>query len=145
MLSQGPGIIAATPSHTHVVLLLCSKSATTARGFETLRAEPNEFRIHLLSRSDTLSCFGENAGGGTKCSGLLPGTSISSWFPVVGGEWCRPLRLSSGVGVNRRVRPTPKNGVAQPLLVTAPPREMLEEEEEEEDEGGQGKRSHGEV
>ena len=39
------------------------------------------------------------------------------------------------MGVNRRVRPTPKNGVAQPLLVTAPPREMLEEEEEEEDAG----------
>ncbi len=29
---------------------------TTARGFEPLRAEPNGFRVHLLSRSDTLSC-----------------------------------------------------------------------------------------
>ena len=27
----------------------------TARGFEPLRAEPNGFRVHLLSRSDTLS------------------------------------------------------------------------------------------
>ena len=27
----------------------------TARGFEPLRAEPNRFRVHLLSRSDTLS------------------------------------------------------------------------------------------
>ena len=53
--------------------------------------------------------------------------------------------LVPGGGINRRVRPTPKNGVAQPLLVTTPPREMLEEEEEEEDEGGEGKRSHGEV
>ena len=31
--------------------------ATTARGFEPLRAEPNGFRVHLLSRSDTLSSF----------------------------------------------------------------------------------------
>ena len=29
---------------------------TTARGFEPLRAEPNGFRVHLLNRSDTLSC-----------------------------------------------------------------------------------------
>ena len=28
---------------------------STARGFEPLRAEPNGFRVHLLSRSDTLS------------------------------------------------------------------------------------------
>ena len=49
----------ATPSHTHVVLLLCSKSAATARGFKPLRAEPNVFRVHPLSRSDT--CFGEKA------------------------------------------------------------------------------------
>ena len=27
----------------------------TARGFEALQAEPNGFRVHLLSRSDTLS------------------------------------------------------------------------------------------
>ena len=31
---------------------------TTARGFEPLRAEPNGFRVHLLSRSDTVSCDG---------------------------------------------------------------------------------------
>ena len=29
---------------------------TTPRGFEPLRAEPNGFRVHLLSRSDTVSC-----------------------------------------------------------------------------------------
>ena len=29
---------------------------STARGFEPLRAEPNGFRVHLLNRSDTLSC-----------------------------------------------------------------------------------------
>lgn len=32
-----------------------SKRKSTARGFEPLRAEPNGFRVHLLSRSDTLS------------------------------------------------------------------------------------------
>ena len=31
---------------------------TTPRGFEPLRAEPNGFRVHLLSRSDTVSCDG---------------------------------------------------------------------------------------
>ena len=31
----------------------------TARGFEPLRAEPNGFRVHLLSRSDTLSSAGK--------------------------------------------------------------------------------------
>ena len=34
---------------------LMSRPRTTARGFEPLRAEPNGFRVHLLSRSDTLS------------------------------------------------------------------------------------------
>ena len=29
---------------------------STARGFEPLRAELNGFRVHLLNRSDTLSC-----------------------------------------------------------------------------------------
>ena len=28
----------------------------TPRGFEPLRAEPNGFRVHLLSHSDTVSC-----------------------------------------------------------------------------------------
>ncbi len=31
------------------------ETKTTARGFEPLRAEPNGFRVHLLSRSDTVS------------------------------------------------------------------------------------------
>ena len=39
---SGPRIIAATPSHTHVVFLLCSKSATTARGFKH-RQSPMDF------------------------------------------------------------------------------------------------------
>ena len=30
-------------------------TTTTPRGFEPLRAEPNGFRVHLLSRSDTVS------------------------------------------------------------------------------------------
>ena len=34
---------------------LTSRPRTTAMGFEPLRAEPNGFRVHLLSRSDTLS------------------------------------------------------------------------------------------
>ena len=29
----------------------------TPRGFEPLRAEPNGFRVHLLNRSDTVSCL----------------------------------------------------------------------------------------
>ena len=29
---------------------------TTPRGFEPLRAEPNGFQVHLLNRSDTVSC-----------------------------------------------------------------------------------------
>ena len=32
-----------------------SFSSSTARGFEPLRAEPNGFQVHVLSRSDTLS------------------------------------------------------------------------------------------
>ena len=34
------------------------QTKTTARGFEPLRAEPNGFRVHVLSRSDTVSCDG---------------------------------------------------------------------------------------
>ena len=33
----------------------------TARGFEPLRAEPNAFRVHLLSRSDTVSIANDYA------------------------------------------------------------------------------------
>ena len=36
-------------------------NASTPRGFEPLRAEPNGFRVHLLNRSDTVSMHG---GGG---------------------------------------------------------------------------------
>ena len=35
--------------------LRSSLEKATARGFEPLRAEPNGFRVHPLSRSDTLS------------------------------------------------------------------------------------------
>ena len=35
--------------------LLLSTLQSTPRGFEPLRAEPNGFRVHLLSRSDTVS------------------------------------------------------------------------------------------
>ena len=33
-----------------------TETNATPRGFEPLRAEPNGFRAHLLSRSDTVSC-----------------------------------------------------------------------------------------
>ena len=35
--------------------LIRYREETTARGLEPLRAEPNGFRVHLLSHSDTLS------------------------------------------------------------------------------------------
>ena len=39
------------------ILAPCPENArATPRGFEPLRAEPNGFRVHLLSRSDTVSC-----------------------------------------------------------------------------------------
>ena len=46
-----------TPSlHPHVTSCLAKVHHTTPRGFEPLRAEPNGFRVHLLNRSDTVSC-----------------------------------------------------------------------------------------
>ena len=36
--------------------LTANTNKTTPRGFEPLRAEPNGFRVHLLNRSDTVSC-----------------------------------------------------------------------------------------
>ena len=37
-------------------LVLRDAKRATPRGFEPLRAEPNGFRVHLLNRSDTVSC-----------------------------------------------------------------------------------------
>ena len=45
--SRGIGILFLPPT---------KGEGTTPRGFEPLRAEPNRFRVHLLSRSDTVSC-----------------------------------------------------------------------------------------
>ena len=46
----------------------------TARGFEPLRAEPNGFRVHLLSRSDTLSWLCSSSKASVrKRQGLSPG------------------------------------------------------------------------
>ena len=46
-----------TPSlHPRVTSCLAKVHHTTPRGFEPLRAEPNGFRVHLLNRSDTVSC-----------------------------------------------------------------------------------------
>jgi hypothetical protein len=36
--------------------VLNAKKKATPRGFEPLRAEPNGFRVHPLSRSDSMSC-----------------------------------------------------------------------------------------
>ena len=54
-------MISVLPLSAGVILLLPGVGAllgelckATARGFEPLRAEPNGFRVHLLSRSDTL-------------------------------------------------------------------------------------------
>ena len=60
---------------------------TTPRGFEPLRAEPNGFRVHLLSRSDTVSCDG----------------TLSNWHHAailemlrfVGSADCKPLAALS--------------------------------------------------
>ena len=46
--SRGIGILFLPPT---------KGEGTTPRGFEPLRAEPNGFRVHLLSRSDTVSCL----------------------------------------------------------------------------------------
>jgi hypothetical protein len=47
----------ATPTlHPHGTSCLAKVHHTTPRGFEPLRAEPNGFRVHLLNRSDTVSC-----------------------------------------------------------------------------------------
>ena len=56
-----------------VVLLLLESSLieATARGFEPLRAEPNGFRVHLLSRSDTLSSGYHQLGNLSGVSNLL--------------------------------------------------------------------------
>jgi hypothetical protein len=36
--------------------VLSAKKKATPRGFEPLRAEPNGFRVHPLSRMDSMSC-----------------------------------------------------------------------------------------
>ena len=43
-------------AHTYKHTRTCARA--TPRRFEPLRAEPNGFRVHLLSRSDTLSWYG---------------------------------------------------------------------------------------
>ena len=41
--------------------LACCESGVHVRCCPAGQDKPNGFRIHLLSRSDTVSCFGENA------------------------------------------------------------------------------------
>ena len=48
-------VLQAMSGGAHTLLHAQRNSFSTARGFEPLRAEPNGFRVHLLSRSDTLS------------------------------------------------------------------------------------------
>ena len=42
-------------THMHMILLTYRVCASTPKGFEPLRAEPNGFLIHLLNHSDTVS------------------------------------------------------------------------------------------
>ena len=46
----------AAPRATFSGVVYEDRQEATPRGFEPLRAEPNGFRVHLLSRSDTVSC-----------------------------------------------------------------------------------------
>ena len=43
------------PTHAHTFITNYTHTASTARGFEPLRAEPNGFLVHHLSHSVTLS------------------------------------------------------------------------------------------
>ena len=57
-----PRVILASHARTNAFLILVAQiqrnaDNTPARGFEPLKAEPNGFRVHLLSRSDALSWF----------------------------------------------------------------------------------------
>ena len=47
--------VTSTQNWPHPLLGTGGFRKATARGFEPLRAEPNGFRVHLFSRSDTLS------------------------------------------------------------------------------------------
>ena len=53
-----PRVLRARPKALwHRVQSQLAACKSTPRGFEPLRAEPNGFRVHLLSRSDTVSCM----------------------------------------------------------------------------------------
>ena len=65
-LAHASGCDTTTPCAPHLVcnlnywvtfsgVLAGSAAQATPRGFEPLQAEPNGFRVHLLSRSDTVS------------------------------------------------------------------------------------------
>ena len=56
---------------------------TTPRGFKPLRAEPNGFRVHLLSRSDTVSCDGSLSN--------WPHKAILEMLRFVASATCKPL------------------------------------------------------
>ena len=66
----------------------------TPRGFEPLRAEPNGFRVHLLSRSDTVSChrWGINALPNLCCPAQFAG------FPFVWQGRARCAEVAPGNG-----------------------------------------------
>ena len=64
-----------------------SGNKTTPRGFEPLRAEPNGFRVHLLSRSDTVSCDGTLSN--------WPHKAILEMLRFVGSADCKPLAALS--------------------------------------------------
>ena len=54
-LAQGSWFVADADKESDLCAMLRDEGQTTPRGFEPLRAEPNGFRVHLLSRSDTVS------------------------------------------------------------------------------------------
>ena len=57
--------------------------ATTPRGLELLRAEPNGFRVHLLGRSDTVSCE-SCAQAASKLSDAMFGLTVTMHIMSVG-------------------------------------------------------------
>ena len=67
--------------------------ASTARGFEPLRAEPNGFRVHLLNHSDTLSCR------------MLRRQGLARRRPVAAGQKpASPRRCRAAPSSRRRLR-----------------------------------------
>ena len=52
---MGSPRVGSNPTGVEFADLRCGAITATPRGFEPLRAEPNRFRVHVLTRSDTMS------------------------------------------------------------------------------------------